>query len=499
QTTGILQSDIAWDAIVLDDGEIVVVGESVMPGVPFISGQGTLARYAPDGALEMVHAYTRAPGGCGSPPAPFHSVLAEPDGHLVAGGYAPWNCGSGTEFWVVRIRTTDFVAVNSFEAPDFYGIQAQASALARQPDGKIVSAGYAGATIDSASRDVAVARHNPDGTLDDTFGTNGEVLIDVAGDDDRAYAVALQPDGKVVLAGYTYDGSQYDWLFLRLEADGAPDPSFGTDGVVVMDFDGLNDFALDCVLQPDGKILAAGVGSGNGATSSFALVRLQADGSLDSSFGAGGIATVDFTGLSARASALLLQPDGKIVAAGRTETGAGGDDTLDFAIARLNPDGTLDTAFGSGGRQTADIGGPRDTGRGLAIAPDGDLVVVGSAQEDVDGDLHSDFALARFIGDTAPVGNEPGSGLPSGFALHAAYPNPFTPSTTLRYEVPSSGRVRLAVYDALGREVAMLLDGRVAAGRHEAVFEASRLPSGVYLVRMAADGFQQTRRVTLLR
>ena len=499
QTTDLLPSDIAWDVTVLGNSDIVVVGSSLVAGTPFAgSGQATLARYTPDGVLDLASGYTRSVGGCGIVPVAFFSVLAEPDGNYVAAGYANWTCGIGIEFWIERL-TADHLDVLTFEPPEFHGLQSQAWALARQPDGKIISAGFAGSTGDGASRDVAVARHSPGGMLDDTFGTGGEVLVDVAGDYDFAYNVDLQPDGKLVVAGFTYDGSQYDFLILRLNEDGTLDPSFGVGGIVTIDFDGLNDFALDSALQADGKILAAGVRNNDDTTATFTIVRLETDGTLDAGFGAGGITTLDFTGLSARADALLLQSDGKIVVAGRTETGTGGDDTLDFAIARLHPDGTLDTTFGSDGMQTADVGGPIDTARGLAIEPDGDLVVVGSAQEDVGGDLHSDFGLARFIGDAIPVANEPEAGLPSGFALHAVYPNPFKLQAVVPFDVPEGGPVRVALYNLLGREVGVLVDGVRSAGHHEAVLNGSGLPSGVYLVRMTAGGSSHTRTLTLLR
>ncbi|MCH8031441.1 MAG: T9SS type A sorting domain-containing protein [Bacteroidetes bacterium] len=97
------------------------------------------------------------------------------------------------------------------------------------------------------------------------------------------------------------------------------------------------------------------------------------------------------------------------------------------------------------------------------------------------------------------VANEPGADLPQQFRLHAAYPNPFNPQATLRYDVPTGSTVRIAVYDALGREVAVLFDGLNPAGQHEVVFDGHGMPSGVYFVRMAAEGFAQTQTITLLR
>jgi len=97
------------------------------------------------------------------------------------------------------------------------------------------------------------------------------------------------------------------------------------------------------------------------------------------------------------------------------------------------------------------------------------------------------------------VANEPGADLPDTFALHAAAPNPFAGRTTLGYDVPEACRVRLAVYDLLGREVAVLMDGEAPAGRHEAVLDGTGLAVGVYLVSLTTEGFTQTRRLALIR
>ncbi|MGQ0592895.1 MAG: hypothetical protein ACT4QB_09650 [Gammaproteobacteria bacterium] len=242
-----------------------------------------------------------------------------------------------------------------------------ASALVVQPDGKLVAAG--GSTVN-----FALARYHPDGSLDNSFGNGGVVLTDF-GAPSRAQALVLQPGAKLVAAGST--GNTHDFALARYNTDGSLDPSFGNAGLVVTDLGGGSEdagaFAL--VVQPDGKLVAAGASNDH-----FALARYHPDGSLDSGFGIGGVVLTDF-GASSGVEALVLQPDAKLVAAGRISfVGAG-----DFALARYHADGTLDSSFDGDGRVLTDFGGPA---RALLLQPDGKLVAAGGS--------FTDFALVRY-------------------------------------------------------------------------------------------------------
>ncbi len=257
---------------------------------------------------------------------------------------------------------------------DFGGSDA-ASAVAIQTDGRIVAAGRSG------SGDFALARYNVDGSLDPTFGSSGMVMTDFGGSD-AASAVAIQPDGRIVTAGRSGSG---DFALARYNADGSLDPSFGSGGKVTTDFGGF-DLALGVALQSDGKIVAAGQG---GSSFDFALARYNADGSLDTSFGSGGKVTTDF-GVFEAATAVAIQRDGKIVATGSTFSSG----FQQFALARYNADGSLDTSFGSGGIVTTDFGFGSGFGGALAIQSDGKIVAAGRAG--------SDFVVARYNGDCSP-------------------------------------------------------------------------------------------------
>src|SRR6266568_2136528 len=284
---------------------------------------------------------------------------------------------------------------------DFNGsIDDAAFAVAVQPDGKILAAGY---VFSSASNyDFALVRYLPDGSLDPSFGTNGKVATDFHGSTDVARAVALQPDGRIVVAGYALrlDGPAFDFALARYNADGSLDASFGVGGKVATDFAGAggSEQAHALALQPDGKIVAAGWTSSAGV-SGFALARYNADGSLDTGFGAAGKGTPGFSGGFARPPAALLQAAGKIVATGTvsnsfTTTGE------DFALARYNADGSLDATFGTDGRVVTDFsaGGGifanNDGATSAALQPDGKIVVAG-----VTTTATRDFALARYDAD----------------------------------------------------------------------------------------------------
>ncbi len=245
-----------------------------------------------------------------------------------------------------------------------------ALALATQQDGKIVVAGNS-STLDFSDTDFALARYNPDGGLDATFGGGGTVLSDFGSSIDAAFDVVIQSDGKVVAAGT----SSRDFAVARYRSDGSLDSTFGNGGLVTTDF-GSFDQATALTLQPDGKLVAVGVSVGD-----FTLARYNSDGSLDTSFGSGGKVLTDF-GSFDQAFDVAVTTGGKIVVGGRT----GGD----FALAQYEANGSLDASFGSGGKVTTNFGG---TDQAFAIALDsaGRITAAGTASYD--------FALARYNSD----------------------------------------------------------------------------------------------------
>ena len=238
-----------------------------------------------------------------------------------------------------------------------------ATALVLQPDGKLVAAGFDG--------DFLVARFNPDGSLDTSFGTGGVVRTDF-GTADIANALVLQPDGKLVVAGDRQSGPGspvFDLILARYHPDGSLDASFGAGGFVVESGSGRGVL----LLQPDGKLVAAANSSPvpGGQVPGGQQFRFTAEGTLDTSFGDGGRVGLNF-GVPSLFGALVLQPDGKLVAAG-----GGGGDALVFLLARFNPDGSLDTSFGTGGLVVTDFGRRGTSANALVLQADGKLVAVG--------------------------------------------------------------------------------------------------------------------------
>lgn len=261
---------------------------------------------------------------------------------------------------------------------DFSGNTDISQAVMIQPDGKIIAIG---SSYNGSDNDFALTRYNSDGSLDTSFDLDGKVTTDFVSDlfgsgYDAAVAGAFQSDGKIVVAGDTSNGfsSNYSFALARYNPDGSLDASFDGDGRVYGDD---NNHAYSVVVQPDGKIIVAGVKAGS--ISFFVLARYNGDGSLDATFGGGGKVVTDFNGSGVAGGYIILQPDGKILLAGSSRRFNNLD--LDFALARYNPDGSLDLNFGSGGKVVTDFDLAEDLARAITLQPDGKILIAGSRQE----------------------------------------------------------------------------------------------------------------------
>jgi uncharacterized delta-60 repeat protein len=213
------------------------------------------------------------------------------------------------------------------------------------------------------------------GDLDTTF-SGGIVTLDFNGSFDEASSVVVQPDGKLVVAGSAFNGSNFDFALTRYNSDGTLDTSFGSGGKVITPIGSNADTAYSVVMQPDGKLVVAG-SAFNGSNFDFALTRYSSDGTLDTSFGSGGRVITAIGSGNDEGYSVVVQPDGKLVVAGSTFNGS----NFDFALTRYNANGTLDTSFGSGGRVMTAIGSGDDEGYSVVMQPDGKIVVVGQAND----------------------------------------------------------------------------------------------------------------------
>lgn len=251
-----------------------------------------------------------------------------------------------------------------------------ANAMSIQYDGKIILSGFCNASF-------TLLKYTPDGHLDPSFGTGGIVKTIHKTGEDRSSATLVLGDGKIVVAGSLYNNNAMDFAMVRYQPDGNWDTTFGKRGLIIRSIREGDDAATSMALQPDGKVIVAG-SSNNGNYEDFALVRFNYDGSLDRSFGDNGMIISNISSGDDQIAAVALQPDGKIVAAGSSNT--------DFCVARYLPGGEPDRSFGVNGIVVKSLQNGEDLAKSVAIQPDGKIVVAGSS---FNGDSF-DFAIARF-------------------------------------------------------------------------------------------------------
>jgi uncharacterized delta-60 repeat protein len=398
--SGTGSSDFATAVAIQTDGRIVAAGVSNIKNGPVDHTPFSLARYNSDGSLDS----TFGTGGKVTTSIGRHNELAsavavQTDGKIVAVGSATITAidgcdqfGCSDRFVLVRYNS-DGTLDTSFGGSgivitDISGTGQsfdRANAVAIQADGKIVAAGSSSSLGGGDS--FAMSRYNSDGSLDTSFGTGGKVL-DLT--NTPPVAVAIQTDGKIVAVGTIFVSSD-DFALARYNSDGSVDTSFGTAGKVTTDFSGAGsiDRANAVLIQTDGKIVAAGVTTANSSRAGFALARYNPDGTLDSSFGTGGKVTTDFVAGGVAQAFGVVQSNGKIVAAGWAQT-----PTRDFALARYNSNGSLDSTFGTGGKVITDFGAGSSSGSAIALQTDGNIVVAGQTLVVGGG---TSFALARYL------------------------------------------------------------------------------------------------------
>jgi uncharacterized delta-60 repeat protein len=352
------RGDFALAGAVQPDGKLVLAGNSSAAGI--FAVDFALARYNADGTLDA----TFGSGGTvlsdfGAQLDAAFDVTLQPDGKIIAVGISASN--------VAVARYTPAGALDptfgddGFVTTDF-GSSEQASAAAVDALGRIVVAGFSG-------DDLALARYTPDGILDQTFGIDGTVKTDL-GSFDSAFDLALTPSGKILVGGR----SGGDFALARYNTDGTLDAAFGTDGTTTTDFGGT-DQAFALALDPSGRAVLAGQGSGQ-----FGVARYNADGSLDSTFGSGGKLTTTFLDeASAVAFGLVIQPDGKIAAGGGMGSATVASR---FAIVRYLPNGSLDSSFGVDGKVTTTFDSARSGANDLVLQPEGKLVAIGGTATD---------------------------------------------------------------------------------------------------------------------
>jgi uncharacterized delta-60 repeat protein len=357
------------------DGKIVAAGAAAGAS---LDGEFAVARYDDDGDLDPTFGdagtmVTPIAGGDGDE---ARSVAIQENGRIVVAGTDSWR-----KFALVRYRSDgeldptfgdDGIVRTNFTPGDDVAWD-----VAIQPDGRIVAVGGAG----FGQRGFLVARYRRDGTLDPTFGDGGRVVTRYR--DANARAVVVQPDGRIVVAGYNSRGL----ALARYRSDGRLDGSFSGNGRIGPVVWGI--FALAVAVQPDGRIVVGG----DYDIFAFGLARFRSDGRLDRSFGGDGVVREEVDGVEQGASGIVIQPDGRIVATGSSGPHEYGDPTIPrFVLIRRLPDGRRDRSFGVGGEVATFFDGA-SRAHGSALDLEGRIVVVGGAGEGTIGS----FALARYV------------------------------------------------------------------------------------------------------
>lgn len=315
-------TDIIYDLAIQSDGKIVAVG------VTFLGKEQRrfcIVRYKPDGSLD-----------------------------------AAFN-GNGIVIFNVGTRLAD-----------------TAYSVVIQPDGKIIVAGSAsnffGATnVTFGQNDFALVRLTPVGSLDTDFGTDGKVTTHFGNGGDIGYDAAVQPDGKIVIAGSSTNGKNNDFALARYNSNGSLDNTFGSEGKVSTDFFGEDDSSYGMFLLPNGKIVLAGYSTKN-TQSDFAIAQYLPDGSLDSDFNNSGRVMIDIERGDDVAFGIKVQPDGKIIVGGQANV----RQAPEFALTRILADGQIDKTFYHSGKTSQKIK-DRSEAWAMALHPENFAVLVGNS------------------------------------------------------------------------------------------------------------------------
>jgi len=359
----------ARDIAIQSNGKIVVAGTIFVSTSP----RAAIARYNADGTLGA----SFADGG-----KTFHnlgftngyaSTVIQPDGKFLAAGGVRFSASSD---FLVRRYNSNGTLDNSFGSAGVVttsfgdGTSSGVSAVLLQPDGKILVVG-------GSSSNFAIARYNSDGSLDTTFDGDGKVTTSASADL-LVTAGVLQPDGKIIAAGHSRNGNSLGFTLRRYNSNGSLDTSFGNAGSFITNIGTGNSFAFAVALEPNGKIVVSGYTDGTNDQQDFAVVRINPNGSLDRTFGTGGIVTTDVDNVTNQAGGLAIQRNGKIIIGGTSATSP----RPQAVLVRYNSDGTLDNTFGQNGRAKL-TDGYFYSGLAVELQPDGKIIYDGDGEADV--------------------------------------------------------------------------------------------------------------------
>ncbi|CAM3392769.1 T9SS type A sorting domain-containing protein [Flavobacterium longum] len=398
-----------------------------------------------------------------------YDVAVQPDGKIVVIGVIDGPSSTNDQAVGATRLNADGTLDTTFNGNgqlvfDFADAINHPNAVALQDDGKILIAGYTGAS--SAANDFAIVRLNPDGSFDTTFDTDGKARINVQGDD-RARAMAIAPDGKIIVGGMSYPVGVNNCGFaaIRLLTDGSLDNTFSTDGRALAKIGSGNDSVFDLAVQPDGKVIL--VADSSLGSQDIGVVRFDAAGNLDTTFSGDGKFSTFYgpTNSTDYINAVTLQPDGKILVAGSYFT----TPERNLGLIRLTANGELDTTFSDDGKANYVV--PGDNGVSVY-----DMDLQSTGQILVSGYAANDFMLARIFS-----GNEE-LGLPETAS-----------ASTLFYPNPASGQLFFA--DNIRTASIYTIDGKLALQQDvSGPADISTLAKGIYVIALTTTNGHVLRR-----
>jgi len=463
---------ICRNLIALPNGKIIATGTSYTG----LRTEFTLVRYHNNGSLDSlfgINGVTTTSINNSASSMSYCSVV-QPDGKILLGG--DFYSANGYSFAVIRYDSSgqldtafgdNGIAICQVGATSL--TDNIGNAIGLQSDGKIV---LAGGTYNAGGYDFTSLRFNTDGSLDSSYGTFGVVLTAIGAGNDNCYSMAIQPDDKIILGGDIEVGSAYQFALVRYTADGILDNTFGNAGIRI-DSLGANDddYGYSLLVQADKKIILGGTAKTSN-NYDFALMRFDSTGVRDANFGIGGLVVTEFNtvtgGVMDVGHAMTLQADGKILLAGKTYL-----DGSEFGLVRYNTDGSLDNTFGSAGRVVFKVGSGQHNCYGICI-DNNDKIIIGGQ---VSLGLPDNFILVRFNSGIG-VGIEDPAEANLSRDEFTPYPNPFNTGIT----IPNADKITsVVIFDVTGKTMYRSQNSESVSALH--IPTASFAP-GIYLVQM---------------
>ena len=431
--------DVINAMLVQADGKILVAGYSNNGN----NDNMALARFTSDGSMDVSFGVSgKKVIFINSGTDRINAIILQPNQSILAAGQM--FSGSYENLALVRILP-DGQMDNNFSGDgiatiSYSGLDENAYAIAMQNNGKILVAGY---SDNGSNDDFMIVRFNRNGTLDTTFSLDGIVTTDFEGRDDRAYSIIVLPNNKILVGGYAeddYGPRDKDFAIVLYNQDGSIDLSFGTNGKVMTDVSGSDeDYARTLTLTENGKIIQGGYTYNFLASASMTVIQYNMDGSLDTEFANNGIFRDMLGAHTAFCNATLCQVNSKILLGGYTYY----EDSYDFTLVRLNPDGSYDSEFGTDGISTIDFGYQYDDyAYAMAIQDDHRILLAGYSEDGND----KDFAVARFLAGFYTATPEP-----QNLKKIRIFPNPANNQFNLHYSLDQESDISIIIRNMAGQ------------------------------------------------